>query len=179
MLINKSLVPFMKHHTKLSAIRVTKTNAKPHMRPVSFTFLLGALEPTGLWCFMSIPQNKLFFGTKGRWLQQQTLALSFYVTKTVLVGPKWFWSDQIDLDLTIMIWSQPKWNGHDQNELVRSKLWFSTKMNHIWTWPIHFGHDHLILVVNISLWSSPNQFGKTKTILDRPNLFWSHRRTRH
>ena len=41
------------------------------------TFLLGALESTGLWCFMSIPQNKLFFGTKGRWLQQQTLALSF------------------------------------------------------------------------------------------------------
>ena len=35
-------------------------------------------------------------------------ALSFYVTKTVLVGPKWFWSDQIDLDLTIMIWSRPK-----------------------------------------------------------------------
>ena len=34
--------------------------------------------------------------------------LSFYVTKTVLVGPKWFWSDQIDLDLTIMIWSGPK-----------------------------------------------------------------------
>ena len=24
---------------------------------------------------------------------QQTNALSFYVTKTVLVGPKWFWSD--------------------------------------------------------------------------------------
>ena len=35
-------------------------------------------------------------------------ALSFYVTKAVLVGPKWFWSDQIDMDLTIMIWSQPK-----------------------------------------------------------------------
>ena len=34
-------------------------------------------------------------------------ALSFYVTKTVLVSPKWFWSDQIDLDLTIMIWSRP------------------------------------------------------------------------
>ena len=32
-------------------------------------------------------------------------ALSFYVTKTVLVGPKWFWSDQINLDLTIKIWS--------------------------------------------------------------------------
>ena len=37
-----------------------------------------------------------------------TYALSFYVTKTVLVGPKWFFSDQIDLDLTIMIWSRPK-----------------------------------------------------------------------
>ena len=37
-----------------------------------------------------------------------TYALSFYVTKTVLVGPKWFWSHQIDLDLTIMIWSRPK-----------------------------------------------------------------------
>ena len=30
-------------------------------------------------------------------------ALSFY-----LVGPKWLWSDQIDLALTIMIWSRPK-----------------------------------------------------------------------
>ena len=57
-------------------------------------------------------------------------ALSFYLTKTVLVGPKWFWSDQIDLDLTIMIWSRPKWNGHDQNELVRSKLWFILVENH-------------------------------------------------
>ena len=106
-------------------------------------------------------------------------ALSFYVTKTVLVGPKWFLSDQIDLDLTTMIWSWPKWNGLDQNELVRSKSWFSTKMNHIWTWPIHFGGDHFILVMTKSLWSSPNQFGQTKTILDRPKLFWSHRRTRH
>ena len=38
----------------------------------------------------------------------QLNALSFYVTKTVLVGPKWFFSDQIYLDLTIMIWSRPK-----------------------------------------------------------------------
>ena len=49
----------------------------------------------------------------------------------------------------------------------------------IWTWPIHFGCDHFILVETKSLWSSPNQFGQTKTILDRPKLFWSHRRTRH
>ena len=36
---------------------------------------------------------------------QSMYALSFYVTKTVLVGPKRFWFDQIDLDMTIMIWS--------------------------------------------------------------------------
>ena len=48
----------------------------------------------------------------------------------------------------------------------------------IWTWPIHFVRDHFILAVTKSLWSSPNQFGLTKTILDRPKLFWSHRRTR-
>ena len=106
-------------------------------------------------------------------------ALSFYVTKTVLVGPKWFWSDQIDLDLTIMICSWPNWNGHDQNDLVRSKLWFSTFEITILTWPIRFGRDHFTLVVTKSLWSSPNQFGQTKTILDRPKLIWSHRRTRH
>ena len=80
-------------------------------------------------------------------------ALSFYVTKTVLVGPKWFWSDQIDLDLTKMKWSRPKWNGHDQNELVRSKSWFFTKMNHIWPWLIHFGRDYFIFDVTISFWS--------------------------
>ena len=106
-----------------------------------------------------------------------TIALSFYVTKTVLVGPKWFWSDQIDLDLTVMIWSRPKMKW--SRPKWRSKLWFSTNHNHIWTWPIHFGHDHFILVVTKSLLSSPNQFGLTKTILDRPKLFWSHRRTRH
>ena len=82
---------------------------------------------------------------------------------------------QIDLDLIIMIWSPPKWNGHDQNELVRSKLSFSK----VRTWPIHFGRDPFILVITKSLWSSPNQFGGTKTTLDRPKLFWSYRRTRH
>ena len=61
----------------------------------------------------------------------------------------------------------------------------TTKMN--WSGPnvIHFGiksqfgRDHFILVETKSLWSSPNQFGQTKTILDRPKLFWSHRKTRH
>ena len=48
------------------------------------------------------------FMIQGKELLVNAYALSFYVTKTVLVGPKWFWSDQIDLDLTIMIWSRPK-----------------------------------------------------------------------
>ena len=41
-------------------------------------------------------------------------ALSFYVTKTVLVGPKWFWSDRIDLVSTKMKWSRPEWIGQVQ-----------------------------------------------------------------
>ena len=98
-------------------------------------------------------------------------ALSFYVTKTVLVGPKWFWSDQIDLDLTIMIWL---W----QNEMV------TTKMN--WSGPnvIHFGrksqfgpeqfilvvtisfcHNQIIMVKSKSIWSDQNHFGPTKTVV--------------
>ena len=56
------------------------------------------------------------WGQLGR---QVIYALSFYVTKTVLVGPKLFWSDQIDLDFAIfddlvttkMKRSQPKWIG--------------------------------------------------------------------
>ena len=40
-----------------------------------------------------------------------------------------------------------------------------------------FGPDQFILVMTKSLWSSPNEFGQTKTILDRPKLL--HRRTRH
>ena len=61
----------------------------------------------------------------------------------------------------------------------------TTKMN--WSGPnaIHFGRksqcgpDQFILVETKSLWSSLNQFGQTETILDRPKLFWSHRKTRH
>ena len=104
-----------------------------------------------------------------------SIALSFYVTKTVLVAPKWFWSDQIDLDLTIMILSRPKWNDYNQNELVGSKLWFSTKMNHnldltisFWSWPFHYDHficDQIIMVMFKSIWSDQNHFGPTKIVL--------------
>ena len=104
---------------------------------------------------------------------------SFGRSKLVLVWPNWFWLDHNDLVTTKMKWSRPKWIGQVQ-------MWFILVENHnldltnsFWSWPFHFGRDHFILVVTKSLWSSPNQFGQTKTILDRPKLFWSHRRTRH
>ena len=56
----------------------------------------------------NIPLVDLQLISKNEFRGTSIHALSFYVTKTVLVGPKWFWSDQIDLDLTIMIWSRPK-----------------------------------------------------------------------
>ena len=43
-----------------------------------------------------------------RFTSKVDLLQTSYVTKAVLVGPKWFWSDQTDLNLTIMIWSRPK-----------------------------------------------------------------------
>jgi hypothetical protein len=79
--------------------------------------------------------------------------LSFYVTKTVLVGPKWFWSDQIDLDLTIMIWSWPKWIGQVQ-------MWFILVEN----------HD---LDLTISFWLRPNHYGQVQINLVRPKSFWT------
>ena len=46
--------------------------------------------------------------------------------------------DQIDLDLTIMIWSQPKWNGHNQN---------------------HYGQVQINLVRPKPFWTDQNCFG--------------------
>ena len=86
-------------------------------------------------------------------------ALSFYLTKTVFVGPKWFWSDQIDLDLTIMIWSRPKWFG-------QVKMWFILVENHN-------------LDLTNSFWWRPNHYGQVQINLVRPKPFWSNRRTRH
>ena len=98
---------------------------------------------------------------------QGCYAWSFYVTKTVLVGPKWFWSDQIDLDLTIMIWSRPKWNGHDQNEMVMTKMnWSGPNCDfRPLSLPFHFGRDQIIMVKSKSIWSDQNHFGPTKTVL--------------
>ena len=90
----------------------------------------------------------------------------------VLVWPNWFGLDHNDLVSTKMKWSRPKWIGQVQ-------MWFILVKNHdfdltnsFWLWPFHFGRDQIIMVKSKSIWSD-------KTILDRPKLFWSHRRTRH
>ena len=76
--------------------------------------------------------------------------MSFYVTKTVMVGAKWFWSDQIDLDLTKMIWSRPKWNGRDQNELVATKMnWSGLKK---FLEPAMFCHLAVLKDEGLKLW---------------------------
>ena len=79
--------------------------------------------------------------------------------------PKQFWSVQIDLNLTIMIWSRPKWIGQVQ-------MWFILIENHnldltnsFWPWPFHFGHDQIIMVKSKSIWSDQNHFGPTKAVL--------------
>ena len=70
----------------------------------------GRLITSGKMMRQSHQQATNFQQVKEKKKSLSTLGglLSFYVTKTVLVGPKWFWSDQIDLGFTIMIWSQPK-----------------------------------------------------------------------
>ena len=87
-------------------------------------------------------------------------ALSFYVAKTVLVGPKWFWSDQIDLDFTIMIWSWPKWIGQVQIVILYQN-------------ESQFGPDQFILVMTFSFWSWPNHYGQVQINLVRPKPFWT------
>ena len=91
---------------------------------------------------------------------------SFGRSNIVLFWPNWFGLDHNDLVTTKMKWSRPKWIG-----LVQIVIFYQNESQ--------FGPDQFILVVTKSLWSSPNQFGQTKTIWDRPKLFWSHRRTRH
>ena len=127
--------------------------------------LLGFENPTTALVRQYLTVEKIIIIIK-------STALSFYVTKRVLVGPKWFWSYQIDLDLTKFIWSQPKWNGHNKNELVRSKLWFILVENHnldltnsFWSRPFHFGCDQIIMVKSKSIWSHQNHFEPTKTVL--------------
>ena len=80
--------------------------------------------------------------------------------------PKQFWSDQIDMDLTIMIWLWPKWIGHNQNDLVGSKLvlliYHSSNLdltNSFWSWPNHYGQVQINLVRPKPFWTNQNCFG--------------------
>ena len=65
--------------------------------------------------------------------------------------PKWFWSDQIDLDLTIMIWSRPKRIGQ-----VQIVIFYQ---NEFWLWPNHYGQVQFNLVRPKPFWSDQNCFG--------------------
>ena len=82
-----------------------------------------------------------------------TTDLSFYVTKTVLVGPKWFWSDHNDLVMTKKKWSRPKWIGQVQ-------MWFILVENHN-------------LDLTNSFWLIPNHYGQVQINLVRPKPFWT------
>ena len=80
--------------------------------------------------------------------------------------PKQFWSDQIDMDLTIMIWLWPKWIGHNQNDLVGSKLvlliYHSSNLdptNSFWSWPNHYGQMQINLVRPKPFWTDQSCFG--------------------
>jgi hypothetical protein len=82
------------------------------------------------------------------------------------IGPKWFWTVQIVLDLSKLFWSCPNRFGRVQIILVRYKLDFS-------------GLFFLLLG------TVPNDLDPTKTIGTQPKWFarskiiWTHRRTRH
>jgi hypothetical protein len=55
-----------------------------------------------------------------------------------------------------------------QSTLLRDTLYLLHQLN-----------NALSFYVTKKVMVGPNQLGQTKTILDRPKLFWSHRRTRH
>ena len=59
-----------------------------------------------------------------------------------------------------MVTTKMNWSGPNCDFLPN---WIT-----IWTWPIHFGCDHFILVVTKSLWSS-------QINLVRPKPFWTDR----
>ena len=66
--------------------------------------------------------------------------MSFYVTKTVLVGPKWFWSDQI-----VIHFGRKSQFGPDQFFLVVT--------NSLWSSPNQFGQIKTILDQPKLFWS--------------------------
>ena len=91
--------------------------------------------------------------------------------------PKQFLLVQNGFGPTKLIWTWPWWFGHDQNELVTTKLSkvqiviFYQNESHLdltnsfWYWPFYFGLDQIIMVKSKSIWSDQNHFGPTKTVL--------------
>ena len=89
----------------------------------------------------------------------RSYALSFYVTKTVLVGPNWFGLDHNDLVSTKMKWSRPKWIGQVQIVIFYQNESHLDLTNSFWSWPFHFGRDQINLVRPKPFWTDQNCFG--------------------
>ena len=92
--------------------------------------------------------------------------MSYSLMSCPSMWPKQFWSDQIDMDLTIMIWLWPKWIGHNQNDLVGSKLvlliYHSSNLdptNSFWSWPNHYGQMQINLVRPKPFWTNQSCVG--------------------
>ena len=73
-------------------------------------------------------------------------ALSFYVTKTVLVGPKWFLSGP-----NVIHFGRKSQFGPDQFILVVTISF--------WSWPNHYGQVQINLVRPKPFWTDQNCFG--------------------
>ena len=89
---------------------------------------LWLLKKPKIWKLKSKRQSKLVFWTSEALKHRISPSMANLIAKMPCpsMWPKQFWLVQngfglTKLDLTIMIWSRPKWNGHDQNELVRFK----------------------------------------------------------
>ena len=86
--------------------------------------------------------------------------------------PKQFWLVQNGFGLTRLIWTWPWWFGHDQNELVTTKL-SKVQIVIFYQNESQFGPDQFILFVTISLWLWPNHYGQVQINLVRPKPFWT------
>ena len=120
------------------------------------------------WIFKGIPDCAIH-KTATIWGLMLKYFLSFMPCPSM--WSKQFWSVQKGFGLTKLIWNWPQWFGHDQNEMV------TTKMN--WSGPnvIHFGRksqfgpDQFILVVTISFWLRQNHYGQVQINLVTPKPF--------
>ena len=87
--------------------------------------------------------------------------MSFYVTKTVLVGPNRFGLDHNDLLSTKMKWSRPKWIGQ-----VQIVIFYQNESQ--------FGPEQFIFVGLFHFGCEKNHYGQVQINFARPKLFWTN-----